>query len=74
MKVCYVVLEKKKKQDVNFFLVDMRTDGYLYNSGIVARDILKTCSGKLNRAHPGLLFLPQKCISVCECFMNCILV
>ena len=34
----------------------MRTDGYLYNSGIVARDLLKTCSGKLNRAHPGLFF------------------
>ena len=34
----------------------MRTDGYLYNSGVVPRDLLKTCSGKLNRAHPGLFF------------------
>ena len=50
---------KKKKKSANFFLVDLRTDGYLYNSGILARDILKTCSGKLNRAHPGLLFLLQ---------------
>ena len=44
------------KQDVNFFLLDLRVDGCLLPAKANAREVLKTCCGRLNRAHPGLAF------------------
>ena len=45
----------KNKQDVNFFLVDLRLHGCLATSP--SREVLASCSARLNRAHPGLVFV-----------------
>ena len=59
------------KQDVNFFLVDLSLDGCLYSAKAKPREVVKTCSARLNRAHQGLFYFSVSCsINMFICSVN----
>ena len=53
-------------------LLDLRVDGCLSNSQTPSRELLKNCSGRLNRAHSGFIFvLPMKTLCMLPSYVYC---
>ena len=53
-------------------LLDLRVDGCLSNNQTPSRELLKNCSGRLNRAHSGFIFvLPMKTLCMLPSYVYC---